>query len=133
MKNVSYGHSRRLTKLGFDRAVETVTAELKREGFGVLTEIDVKGTLKKKLGVDFPRYKILGACNPQLAHQALTAEPEIGLLLPCNVVVAEEDDGQASVAIISPKEMFKLVDNPYLADVADQVEAKMRRVIDRLE
>jgi uncharacterized protein (DUF302 family) len=132
MKKVNYGHNRTLTDLGFDQAVGKVTAELKQEGFGVLTEIDVQEILKKKLGVDFRRYKILGACNPPLAHQALTTEPEIGLLLPCNVVVAEEEDGRISVSIASPKAMFRMVDNPDLADVADQAEAKLLRVLGKL-
>jgi len=104
---------------------------LKAEGFGVLTEIDVKATLKKKLDVDFRPYKILGACNPPLAHKALQGEPLIGLLLPCNVVVFEED-GDAVVSFVNPKEMFKVVENAELQAVAEEVDAKMRRAFEAL-
>jgi uncharacterized protein (DUF302 family) len=130
MKEVSYGHARTLKGVDYDQVLRKVTVALKVEGFGVLTQIDVKETLKNKLNVDFRRYKIIGACNPTLAHKALSTEPEIGLLLPCNVVVMEEDDGQVSVSVVRPKEMFKMVDNPDLADVADQAEAKLLRVLD---
>ena len=132
MKNVSYGHTRTLAGVDYDQVLNKVIEALKEEGFGVLTEIDVKETLKNKLDVDFRPYKILGACNPPLAYKALTAEPEIGLLLPCNVVVMEEEDGRISVSVISPKEIFSLVDNPDLAPVAEEVEAKMLRVLDKL-
>ena len=133
MKEVSYGHTRTLEGVDFDQALQRVTAALKDEGFGILTEIDVKATLKKKLDVDLRPYKILGACNPALAHQALSTEPEIGLLLPCNVVVAEEEDGRISVSVASPEQMFRMVDNPDLSDVADQAEAKLLRVLGKLE
>ncbi|OFW06249.1 MAG: ABC transporter ATP-binding protein [Acidobacteria bacterium RIFCSPLOWO2_02_FULL_68_18] len=113
-------------------AVATVTAALKNEGFGVLTEINVKDTLRKKLDVDFRGYVILGACNPSLAHKALTAEPQIGLLLPCNVVVQEAADGGVVVTIADPRAMFSLVDNPSLAPVVQDAESRLRRVVESL-
>lgn len=115
----------------YDRAVERAREELGKEGFGVLTEIDVKATLKKKLDVDFPPYIILGACNPPLAHQALTGEWDIGLLLPCNVVVYATDDPERSVvAAIDPVSQFELVDNPAVGPIADEVRAKLERVLE---
>lgn len=113
----------------YDEAIERVTEALKAEGFGVLTEIDVKATLKKKLDADFRRYIILGACNPPLAHRALTTELEIGLLLPCNVIVYEDEAGSGSVvSIIDPIIMFSAGLNPALAPVADEATARLRRV-----
>ena len=132
MADVTYGYTRNLGKVEFEKAIERVTAALKTEGFGVLTEIDVKGTLKKKLDVDFRQYKILGACNPPLAHQALSSELMIGLLLPCNVIVYEEDDGTVTTSAVNPMEMFKVVENPGMADIADQVNTKIRNVVDSL-
>jgi uncharacterized protein (DUF302 family) len=129
MSGVSYGFVRRLESTSFDQARERVTAALKAEGFGVLTEIDVRDTLKKKLGVDFPRYIILGACNPTLAHRALSGEPEIGLLLPCNVVVREEPTGGVVVSIADPRAMFMLVENPSIAPVAQEADERLRRVV----
>src|SRR5512145_306580 len=111
----------------YEAALTRVTEALKAEGFGVLTEIDVQATLKQKLGVDFRPYKILGACNPPLAHRALVTAPEIGLLLPCNVVVAATDGG-SEVQIADPKEMFKIVDNRELAPLAEEVGSRLRRV-----
>ena len=128
MMKATYGISRNLGNIAFDDAVTRVTEALKTEGFGVLTEIDVKATLKKKLDVDFRQYKILGACNPSLAHKSLQAEPLIGLLLPCNVVVVEEDDGTMTASFVNPSEMFKVVDNEELAAVAATVDEKLRRV-----
>ncbi len=120
-------------KLGipYEQAVVAVTEALKSEGFGVLTEIDVKATLKKKLDVDFRKYVILGACNPLLAHEALSTELEIGLLLPCNVIVYEEDDG-VIVAAIDPITALGVVGNVELESMAEQVNAKLKRVIDSL-
>ena len=117
---------------GFDEAIERATAALKTEGFGVLTEIDVKATLKKKLGVDFRRYQILGACNPPFAHQTLEAEAWIGLMLPCNVVVQETTDGQVAVGVINPLVAMQGVNNPALEPVAKEVTEKLRRVIETL-
>jgi len=128
----SYGFTRTLSGVTYEQAVERVTAALKTEGFGVLTEIDVKATLKKKLDVDFRKYVILGACNPPLAHKALTGEPLIGLLLPCNVTVFEEDDGTINVSAIKPSEMFKVVDNPAVQPIAAEVDAKIQAVMERL-
>lgn len=115
--------------LDFDEAVDTVTEELSKEGFGVLTEIDVQATLKKKLGEDMPPYRILGACNPPLAHQAVTAVPEIGLLLPCNVLVREDDDGKVHVSFMDPGSVLGLVDNPDIEPLAEQVKEKLERVL----
>jgi len=130
--DVRYGLVRTLGRIGFEEAEQRVTAALQAEGFGVLTRIDVKDTLKKKLDVDFRRYVILGACNPPLARQVLDAEPHIGLLLPCNVVVQEADDSEMVVSIGDPKAMFTLVDNPAVAPVASEVDARLRRVLDAL-
>ena len=132
MTDANYGYTKNLGDVNFEAAIEKVTEALKVEGFGVLTEIDVKATLKKKLDVDFRNYRILGACNPPLAHQALSNDPLIGLLLPCNVVVFEEEDKTVSVSAVNPKEMFKVVDNPDVAGIAEKVDAKIRSVMDAL-
>ena len=116
----------------YEAAIEKATAALKEEGFGVLTEIDVKGTLKKKLDADFRRYVILGACNPKLAYQALQNELEIGLLLPCNVIVYETDDGQSTVSIVDPLSMMGVVESEPLLQVADQAKARLTRVKEKL-
>jgi len=126
----SYGIETRLD-VPYDEAVERVTAALKEEGFGVLTEIDVKGTMKKKLDADFRRYVILGACNPQLAHRALTAELDIGLLLPCNVIVYEDGAG-AVVAAMDPGVMAQVSDNPALPAIATEAREKISRAIESL-
>jgi uncharacterized protein (DUF302 family) len=116
--------------LPFEDAIVRVTDELKKEGFGVLTEIDVKATLKKKLDADFRNYRILGACNPPLAHQALLAEPQIGLMLPCNVVVQEGEHGKTIVSAIDPIASMQAVENDSLGAVAEQVRKKLQKVIE---
>lgn len=120
--------------LPFDAAIAAVTEALKREGFGVLTEIDVRATLKKKLDVDFRNYRILGACNPPFAHQALLAEDKIGTMLPCNVIVQEVADmpGMVEVAAVDPVASMAAVANPQLAAVAQEVRARLQRVVDSL-
>lgn len=132
MKEFKYGFSKNLDGVTFEQAVEKVTNVLKEEGFGVLTEIDVKSTLKKKLDLDFRQYVILGVCNPPLAHKALEAESNIGLLLPCNVVVQESPNGGIEVSIADPKVMFTLVENADVAPIAEDVEKRLRRVLDAI-
>jgi uncharacterized protein (DUF302 family) len=117
--------------IGYDEALVKVVDALKTEGFGVLTEIDVRDTLQKKLGVEFRRYKILGACNPPLAHRALQAELAVGIMLPCNVVVYEGDDGHAVVTAIDPTQTIA-ADHPGLLPIAQEVRGKLARVLERL-
>lgn len=113
-------------------AVQRVTDALKAEGFGVLTEIDVKETLRKKLNIEFRPYKILGACNPVLAHRALTIAPEVGLLLPCNVVVSQVDEQHVDISLVDPLSMLGVVRNPELAPIAEEARAKLVRVAEAL-
>lgn len=128
---MSYYFSK-ILNVTFDEALIKVTDELKKEGFGILTEIDIKAALKEKLNVDYKRYQILGACNPPLAYKVLQAEDKIGLMLPCNVVVQEVSDEQTEVAAIDPVAAMKAVDNPKVAEVAEQVRLKLRDVINNL-
>jgi len=123
---VEYGFSKTID-LGFDEAINKVTDELKKEGFGVLTTIDVKDTLKKKINVDFKKYTILGACNPPIAHRALQAEEELGLLLPCNVIVYEKNN-KTTVSFFDPMIMTKLIDNKKMEPIAKEVKEKLQRV-----
>jgi uncharacterized protein (DUF302 family) len=113
----------------FDKAIEMVTAELKKEGFGVLTEIDIAQTMKKKLDVDLPKYKILGACNPQYAYRALQAENKIGTMLPCNVIVQDVGNGKVEVSAVNPLASMQAVENPELGTLAEEVTEKLKRVI----
>lgn len=117
---------------GFDDAIRRATEALKQEGFGILTEVDVQDVLKKKIGVDFHRYRILGACNPTLAHEALRIEDKVGTMLPCNVVVQDLGGGQTEVAAIDPVASMQAIDNPRLRQAAEAVQAKLRKVIDSL-
>lgn len=126
-------HNSKTVTTGFEETIEIVTEELKKEGFGVLTEIDVKETLKKKLDVDFRKYRILGACNPPLAYKALSNEENIGVMLPCNVIVQEKEGGVVQVSAINPMESMKAVENPQLEEVAGTVSQKLANVIANLK
>ena len=121
-----------IVDLPFDQAVELVSEKLTEEGFGILTEIDVSAALKKKIDVDFRKYRILGACNPSYAHKALLAEDKIGTMLPCNVVVQEKKDGRIEVAAVDPVASMQAVDNELLGEIAAAIQAKLKRVIDSL-
>lgn len=116
----------------FEDAIAKVTDELKKEGFGILTEIDVQETLKNKLDVDFRKYKILGACNPTFAYKALQMEETLGVLLPCNVVVQEKEDGKVQVSVVNPMESMQAVKNPALEEVAVTVSSKLQKVLENL-
>ena len=129
---MSYYFSK-LLDIPFDDAVSEVTTRLQGEGFGVLTTIDIQATLAKKLEVDFPRYTILGACNPTLAHQALLAENKIGTMLPCNVIVRDNGDGRTEVAAVDPVSSMQAVKNPALAGIASAVRTKLEKVINSLD
>ena len=129
---MSYYFNKTLSGKSFDQAIEDVTAELKKEGFGVLTEIDVKETLKKKLDVDFKKYKILGACNPSFAHQALQNEDKIGVMLPCNIIVEEHDNGDIEVSAVDPVASMSTVDNDSLGKIAAQVRDDLKKVINNM-
>jgi len=118
--------------LGFDQAVERTTKALAEAGFGIITEIDVRNTLKKKLNVDFRNYRILGACNPALAYEALQIEDKVGTMLPCNVVVQELDGGRTEVAAVDPVASMQAIDNPRLRQAAERVQAKLKTVIETL-
>jgi uncharacterized protein (DUF302 family) len=120
------------TALSFDEAVARVTQELKKEGFGILTEIDVQKTLKEKLGVSFKKYRILGACNPPLAHQALEAEDKIGVMLPCNVIVQETADGKVELSAVDPMASMEAINKPALRQIAQQVKEKLTKVLQNL-
>ncbi|TPV35375.1 DUF302 domain-containing protein [Paucihalobacter ruber] len=129
---MSYYFNKVLKSKSFDEAIEQVTAELKKEGFGVLTEIDIKKTLKNKIDVDFKNYKILGACNPHFAYKALQSEDKIGVLLPCNVIVEEHENGEIEVSAVDPIASMGTVENENLGDLASEVQQKLINVIKNL-
>ena len=129
---MKYYYSKTLEGQSFESAIEKVTEELKKEGFGVLTEIDVQATLKKKIDVDFKKYKILGACNPHFAHEALKNEDKIGVFLPCNVVVEENENGEIEVSAVDPIASMMAVENDSLGSIATEIQQKLKNVIDGL-
>lgn len=118
-----------VTTLDFDEAITNVTSELMKEGFGVLTEIDMQGKIKEKLGKDILRYKILGACNPTLAYRALQAEPHVGTMLPCSVIVRELEDGKTEISAINPVDSMQAIDNPEVKEAAVLIQIKLKAVI----
>ena len=129
---MSYYYSRILKNTSFDKAIEKVTDSLKTEGFGILTEIDIRETLKNKLNEDFRPYRILGACNPPYALKALTAEDKIGTMLPCNVIV-QEIDGGVEIAAVDPVASMQAIQNPKLGDIANEIQGKLRSAVDRVK
>ncbi len=130
-KTMKFGFSK-ITEMTFSDAIDRVTAELKKEGFGIITSIDVKETMKQKLGIDYHAYTILGACNPAFAHKALEAEQELGLLLPCNVIVYEDPDGKTVVSFFDPGVMSALIQSPVLEEVAREVKEKLIRAFEAM-
>ena len=128
---MSYHYSK-IVSMTFDEAIEKVTEALKENGFGVLTTIDVKTTLKKKIDVDFRPYTILGACNPKFAYQALQREDKIGAMLPCNVIVQQNEDGRVEVSAVDPVASMQAIDNPALGEIATQVQGLLKATIDKL-
>jgi uncharacterized protein (DUF302 family) len=129
---MNYYFSKTLKNISFDEAIEKVTEALKEEGFGILTEIDVQATLKKKLDEDFRPYRILGACNPPAAHKALQAEDKIGTMLPCNVIVQQKTEGEVEVAAVDPVASMQAVQNDQLGTIATDIQQRLRQVIDNL-
>lgn len=129
---MDYYFTKTLHNTAFDEAITKTTKALKAEGFGVLSEIDIKATFKKKLDVDFYNYKILGACNPGFAHKALKAEDKIGMMLPCNVIVQEKEEGLIEVSTVDPLASMQAVNNSSLITIAEEVQAKLKKVIDSL-
>jgi uncharacterized protein (DUF302 family) len=125
-------HNSKTVNYSFDEALIKIAEELKKEGFGILTEIDVKETLKKKLDIDFRKYKILGACNPPFAHKALQIEENLGVLLPCNIAVQEKGNGEVQISFVNPMESMQVVQNPKLAEIAGEVSNKLTKVLESL-
>jgi uncharacterized protein (DUF302 family) len=125
-------HNSKTVNYSFDEALGRIAEELKKEGFGILTEIDVKETLKKKLDVDFRKYKILGACNPPFAHKALQIEENLGVLLPCNIAVQEKGNGEVQISFINPMESMQVVQNEKLVEIASEVSNKLKKVLESL-
>lgn len=129
---MKYYFNKRISGINFEEGVELVSEELKKEGFGILTQIDVQATLKKKIDVEFRQYLILGACNPPYAHKALLAEGKIGTMLPCNVVIEEEVDGMISISAVDPLASMAAVENENLKEIAMEIRTKLMNVIDRV-
>ena len=129
--NIKYGFGK-VVDASFEDAIDLVTRELQKEGFGVLSDIDVEATFKKKLGKEILPYRILGACNPLLAHQAISAEPAVGLLLPCNTLVRQMEDGSVRVDFMDPEVALGIVDNPVITDMVGRVKTRLKRVLDTL-
>ena len=129
---MGYYFHKTLKGISFDSAIEKLTEKLKEEGFGVLTDIDVRETLKKKLNVDFKKYRILGACNPPFAHKALLAEDKIGVFLPCNIIVEEGRDGEIEVAAVDPVASMMAVHNAALSDIAEEIQVRLHRVLEAI-
>lgn len=129
---MNYYFSKSIVNVTFDEAIEKVTKSLKEEGFGILTEIDIKATLKKKLDVAFYNYKILGACNPPFAYKALLAEDKIGAMLPCNVIVQEKEAGKVEVSAVDPAASMQAIENGELIDIANEIRARLQKVIESL-
>ncbi len=129
---MNYYFSKSLVNVTFDKAIQKVTESLKEEGFGILTEIDIKATLKKKLDVDFYNYKILGACNPPFAYKALLAEDKIGTMLPCNVIVQEKEAGQVEVSAVDPAASMQAIENDELIAIANEIRARLQKAINAL-
>jgi uncharacterized protein (DUF302 family) len=126
MSKYAFGKS---VAIGFDQAVQRITEELGKVGFGVLSDIDVQGTMKKKIGLDMPPYRILGACNPQFASRAIAADPQIGALLPCNVVVRQDGAGKVYVEMMDPNAVLQLVDHPQVAELAGEVRQRLEQAL----
>ena len=129
---MNYYFNKTLANLSFDEALESVTAELKKEGFGVLTRIDIHSVLKEKIGVEFRNYTILGACNPPFAHKSLLAEEKIGIMLPCNVVVQDAEGGQVEVAIVNPAVAMQAVNNKDMEGIAMEITEKLKKVLSHI-
>ncbi len=129
---MNYYFNKTLTNLSFDEAIEKVTAELKKEGFGVLARIDMHHTLKEKIGVEFRNYTILEACNPPFAHKSLLAEDKIGIMLPCNIVVQDAGEGQIEVAVVNPVSAMQAVNNPKMDDIAKEIQGKLKNVLSNI-
>lgn len=129
---MNYYFNTTIENVTFDKVIESVSTELKKEGFGILTEIDVKATFKKKLDVDFKNYRILGACNPPFAYKALQAEDKVGAMLPCNIIVQQISDTQIEIAAVDPVASMQAIKNNELADVAEEIRSKLKKVIENL-
>jgi uncharacterized protein (DUF302 family) len=129
---MNYYFNKTLSEVSFNEAIEKVTAELKKEGFGVLARIDMHHTLKEKIGVDFRNYTILEACNPPFAHKSLLAEDKIGIMLPCNIVVQDAGDGKVEVAVVNPVSAMQAVNNPDMNDIAQEIQGKLKKVLSQV-